>query len=145
LAGPDKPLPVPRDAVPDSADERDARHEVEVAERRLQEALGLYTEKHPDVVEARKRVDEAKQRLKRVEAGQPAELELPAGPIDRAALQRQLEQVKGELSQLRAKGGDTQAPTKLADDVVSREGEYAALNRSVEEGRERVQTLETRV
>jgi len=102
-------------------------------------------------VSARIALTEAQQRLRRIEAGLPAVGEpaeaLPTGPVDRSALQRELEKVDRELAAYRAKGGATPAPSKsqVADDVVSLETDWANLLRDVEEGRERVNTLETRV
>lgn len=150
LANPDAPVPVVREAAPEPGELREARRDLENATRSLQEKVSQFTDKHPDVVAARKQLEEAQQRLRRVEAGLPAasdEDPVPAGPVDRAALQRDLEKVEREIAAYRARKGEA-APTpksSVADDVVSLETEWAAVNRAVEEGRERVQTLEGRV
>jgi uncharacterized protein involved in exopolysaccharide biosynthesis len=148
LANPDAPVPVPREAAPEPGELREARRDLEQANRSLQEKVTQFTEKHPDVVAARAQVQEAQQRLRRVEAGLPAvgEPEIPAGPVDRAALQRELDKVDREIAAYKAKG-TTPTPSKsqVADDVVSLETDFAALTRDVEEAGERVSTLENRV
>jgi uncharacterized protein involved in exopolysaccharide biosynthesis len=151
LANPDAPVPVVRESAPEPGELREARRDLENATRSLQEKVSQFTDKHPDVVAARKQLEESQQRLRRIEAGLPAggeEDAVPAGPVDRAALQRDLEKVERELSAYRARKGEaTPAPSKssVADDVVSLETEFQAVGRAVEEGRERVQTLEGRV
>ncbi|HWM87483.1 MAG TPA: hypothetical protein VNO33_16635 [Kofleriaceae bacterium] len=150
LANPDAPVPVARETPPEPGELRDARRDVESASRSLQEKLGQLTERHPDVVAARRQLEELQARLKRVEAGLPAtggETEVVTGPVDKAALQRELEKVERELAAYRARKGEaTPVPkSSVADDVVSLETEWAGANRAVEEARERVQTLEGRV
>jgi len=150
LKNPDAPPPPPREAQPEPGELREARRDVEAATRTLQERLGQLTEKHPDVVSARTQLAEAQQRLRRIESGLPAVPEVEAvltGPVDRAALQRELDKVDREIAAYRATAGSTAAATRsqVADDVVSLETDWANLNRAVEEGRERVSTLEARV
>ena len=150
LANPDAPVPVPREAPPEPGELRDARRDVEQATRTLNERLSQFTEKHPDVMSARRQLEAATQRMRRVEAGLPAtggETDVVAAPVDRAALQRELDNVRREIAQYRARKPEEPAPSKssVADDVVSRETEWAAANRAVEEARERVTSLEGRV
>jgi uncharacterized protein involved in exopolysaccharide biosynthesis len=151
LANPDAPVPVAKEAAPEPGELRDARRDVDQAQRSLNEKLSQFTERHPDVMEARRHLDEAQGRLKRVEAGLPAANDaeaVPAGPVDRAALQNELNKVEREIANYKArKPTDTPAPSKssVADDVVSLETDWAAGNRAVEEARERVTTLEARV
>jgi uncharacterized protein involved in exopolysaccharide biosynthesis len=151
LANPDAPVPTVRESPPEPGELREARKELEQANRSLQERLSQFTEKHPDVMAARRQVDAAAARLKRIEAGLPATADavaVPATPVDRAALQRELDSVRREIAQYRARKSDAPAePNKpsVADDVVSRETEWAGANRAVEEARERVTSLESRV
>jgi uncharacterized protein involved in exopolysaccharide biosynthesis len=152
LENPDAPVPVAREAAPEPGELREARRDVEGATRTLQERLTQFTEKHPDVVSARAQLAQAQARLRRIEAGLPAVGDpepVAAGPVDKAALQRELDKVDRELAAYRAKasGVAAAAPSKsqVADAVVSLETEFANLVRDVEEGRERVNTLETRV
>lgn len=150
LENPDAPVPVAREAAPEPGELREARRDVEAATRTLQERLSQFTEKHPDVVSARSQLAAAQQRLRRIEAGLPAvgDPAPVAAPVDKAALQRELDKVDRELAAYRAKAsGAAPAPSKsqVADAVVSLETEFANLVRDVEEGRERVNTLETRV
>ncbi len=88
--------------------------------------------------------------LKRVEAGLPATADsaaVAALPVDRGALQRELDSVRREIAAYRARKTDEPESNKpsVADDVVSRETEWATANRAVEEARERVTSLESRV
>ena len=152
LENPDAPVPVAREAAPEPGELREARRDVEAATRTLQERVAQFTEKHPDVVSARSQLADPQQRLRRIEAGLPAVGDaepVAAGPVDKAALQRELDKVDRELAAYRAKasGAAAAAPSKsqVADAVVSLETEFANLVRDVEEGRERVNTLETRV
>lgn len=151
LENPDAPVPVARESAPEPGELREARRDYEAANRTLQERVAQFTEKHPDVVSARAQMSEALQRLRRIEAGLPAVGDaepVAAGPVDTAALRRELDKVDRELAAYRAKGvGAAPAPSKsqVADAVVSLETEFANLMRDVEEGRERVSTLETRV
>ena len=150
LANPDAPVPTVRETAPEPGELRDARRDVEQANRSLQEKLSQFTEKHPDVMSARRQVEQANARLKRIEAGLPATADaaaVPALPVDRAALQRELDSVRREIAQYRARKPEEPEPSKssVADDVVSRETEWATANRAVEEARERVTSLESRV
>ncbi|HKE18912.1 MAG TPA: hypothetical protein VKB80_28755 [Kofleriaceae bacterium] len=152
LENPDAPVPAAKEAPPEPGELRDARRDVDQAQRSLNEKLSQFTEKHPDVTEARRHLEEAQQRLRRIEAGLPAaESEVvAAGPVDKNALQNELNKVEREIASYKARkpGGDsTPAAPKstVADDVVSLETQYATLNRAVEESHERVTSLEQRV
>jgi uncharacterized protein involved in exopolysaccharide biosynthesis len=149
LANPDAPVPAaPRASAPEPGELREARRDMEAAARSLQEKVSQFTEKHPDVVQARAQLQAAEQRLRRIEAGLPASTEsepVPATPVDRAALQRELDKVDREIAQYKGgKAAETAAATSHADDVVSLETDWSNLTRDVEEGRERVSSLEGR-
>jgi uncharacterized protein involved in exopolysaccharide biosynthesis len=154
LANPDAPVPVAsRETAPEPGELRDARREVEQAKRTLQERTAQFTDRHPDVMAARRALESAQATLRRVEAGLPAspsETDVVAQPVDKAALQRELDKVEREIASYRARKGGEAAEaaasnSKVADDVVSLETEWARVQRAVEEGRERVDSLEARV
>lgn len=148
LANPDAPIPVApaptRTSEP--AELKAARRDIEEAQRELQEKLGQFTDKHPDVVAARNRLASAQQALRRLEAGLPAVSEEVAQPLplDRGALQRELAKVEREIAAYRSRQGGA-AKSQVADDVVNLETEWSRLERVVEEARERVSSLESRV
>ena len=150
LANPDAPIPVaPAPArTSEPAELKAARRDIDEAQRELQEKLGQFTDKHPDVVAARSRLANAQQALRRLEAGLPAVSEEAAQPlpIDRSALQRELAKVEREIAGYRSRqGSSAAAKSQVADDVVNLETEWAGLERVVEEARERVSSLESRV
>jgi len=150
LANPDAPIPAPAPtprATAEPAEIKAARRDVDEAQRELQEKLGQFTDKHPDVVAARNRLATAQQTLRRLEAGLPAVTEEQAAPlpVDRSALQRELAKVEREIAGYRARGTSGVAKSRVADDVVNLETEWARLERVVEEARERTSSLESRV
>lgn len=152
LANPDAPIPVapPPRATAEPAEIKAARRDVDEAQRELQEKLAQFTDKHPDVVAARNRLASAQQALRRLEAGLPAvseEAAAPPLPVDRAALQRELTKVEREIAAYRSRQGSSAgaAKSQVADDVVNLETEWARVERVVEEARERVSSLESRV
>jgi polysaccharide biosynthesis transport protein len=153
LANPDAPVPVAREAAPEPGELRDARREVERATASLAEKTSQFTDRHPDVVAARRELEASQARLRRIEAGLPAspsDNDVVAQPVDKAALQRELDKVEREIASYRARKGseDAAAATKssqVADDVVSLETEWAKVQRAVEESRERADSLEARV
>ena len=149
LANPDAPIPVApgpsRSSEPSEL--KAARRDIEEAQRELQEKLGQFTDKHPDVVAARNRLASAQQALRRLEAGLPAVSEEQAAPlpVDRSALQRELAKVEREIAAYRSRQGGAAPKSTVADDVVNLETEWARVERVVEEARERVSSLESRV
>lgn len=149
LANPDAPIPAPPPprTTAEPAELKAARRDVDEAQRELQEKLAQFTDKHPDVVAARSRLASAQQALRRLEAGLPAVTEEQAAPlpVDRGALQRELAKVEREIAAYRSKGSSGGTKSQVADDVVNLETEWARLERVVEEARERVSSLESRV
>lgn len=161
IANPDAPPPPPEPRAPRvrtaaqlAADQRVAEvaRELDGAERALAEAQGRFTERHPDVVKARERVDAAKARLAAAKAAVPPDPVdddapiIPAGPVDKAALEKELASVERQLAAERARQrGATPAedvkPSTSASWVVQLEDEYQNLRLDVDEQRERVQNL----
>lgn len=149
LANPDAPIPVPAPAARSSepSELKAAKRDIEEAQRELSEKLAQFTDKHPDVVAARNRLATAQQALRRLEAGLPAVSEEQAAPlpVDRSALQRELAKVEREIAAYRSRQGGSAPKSTVADDVVNLETEWSRLERVVEEARERVSSLESRV
>ena len=150
LANPDAPIPAPTPTPTRSSEPSElkaAKRDIEEAQRELSEKLGQFTDKHPDVVAARNRLASAQQALRRLEAGLPAvseEVSAPL-PVDRSALQRELAKVEREIAAYRSRQGGNAPKSSVADDVVNLETEWARVERVVEETRERVSSLESRV
>jgi len=150
LANPDAPIPVPAPSASRASEPSElkaARRDIDEAQRELSEKLGQFTDKHPDVVAARNRLASAQQALRRLEAGLPAASEEQAAPlpVDRSALQRELTKVEREITAYRSRQGGRVPKSSVADDVVNMEIEWARVERVVEEARERVSSLESRV
>lgn len=163
IANPDAPPPAPeprqpraRTAAQLAADAKvaEAQRELDGAERALAETLGKVTDRHPDAVRARDRVDQAKTRLAAAkaavppDAGEPDVAVIPAGPVDRAQLDKLLADVERQISAERSRqrtatpepaGGS--AAEKPANWVVQLEDEYQRLKLDVDEQRERVKNL----
>jgi uncharacterized protein involved in exopolysaccharide biosynthesis len=149
LANPDAPIPVAPtpSRTSEPSELKAAKRDIEEAQRELSEKLGQFTDKHPDVVAARNRLATAQQALRRLEAGLPAVSEEVAAPlpVDRSALQRELSKVEREIAAYRSRQGGNAPKSTVADDVVNLETEWARVERVVEETRERVSSLESRV
>ena len=77
-------------------DVRDARRVVSQAEANLEAKLQQFTALHPDVRQARKQVEAAKQRLQEAQAAVPPDL--PKPKIDRNAMARELENIDAQIS-----------------------------------------------
>lgn len=150
LASPDKPVQMPV-SPSKTPEQKDAERLVADAQRDLRDKLQQFTEKHPDVVAARARLAEAQKMMLQASGTASPATEVLVGPVDPEALRRELGKVESEISQVRSRratAGAAAAPTaasKVADDVVMLETEWARLQRAVEEGRERVSSLESRV
>ena len=143
----------------ESAALREARRDVERAKKERDAKLARFTPKHPDVVDANNAVADAERRLKRAEAEEaiinpppPEEkMALPA-KVDAASLRAELAKVEREIASVRAarnsgasKSAAASKASSLAEELVNRETEFARLTRKVEEGRQRIDALESRV
>ncbi len=163
LAAPDGAVVPVRISRTPTAEERDAQGKVERAEdevrqaQRQVEALrsnGL-TDNHPDMKKAKDGVAQAQSRLKKAEVelaaaakrAPPDEVVAPANPVDRAALEKELREVEGQISSERARSSGAPKPqpqvekNDIADMVVALETEWARLRRELNEQSERVQSL----
>lgn len=157
IANPDAPPPAPEPRVRTRTPEQlaaeqqvnEAQRELDAAERALADALARFTERHPDAVKARGRVDAARSRLAAARAAVPPDPREPAavvtGPVDRAQLERELADVERQIAAERARQRGAPAPaagpSSTASWVVQLEDEYQRLKLDVDEQRERVQNL----
>lgn len=161
LAAPDDPAPrstSKRSRTPEqiAADARvvQAQREVDDLTSDLDSRLARFTDKHPDVIKARNALTDAQQRLRRAQAAVPPDEDDPilAGPIDREALEADLQKVERDLAAMRAKVARERPDDKQAVDaddatswVVQLETDWSRLMRDVEESRDRVESLEAKV
>jgi len=124
----------------------DAERELAAARREAESATAKYGPRHPTVLNAQKRFEDAQESQRRARAAVPPEEELtvaPTTPQDRTKLQRQLEDIDQQIARLRsAKPGapDTQV-TDTTSWIVELETRHADLRRKVAEQNETVSTL----
>ncbi|MFT3696315.1 MAG: hypothetical protein QM831_24455 [Kofleriaceae bacterium] len=161
-APPDQPVqpiksaPSPERLAAD-AQVADAQRELTSANKELEDALGKFTDKHPAVIKAQERVAAAQQKLRHAQAAVPPDDNTPlppATPADRSKLQKELQQIEGQIADEQRNGaaapktgsgtgsGSAAAdPTTSANWVVDLETKYAELKRAHDEQRERVGSL----
>lgn len=131
---------------------REAKNELEAAQRDLENKLSVLQPAHPDVVRAKSRVSNAEKRHQQALAAVPPDLP-SAGPIDRRALQEELLNVERQIAATRAKirqENPGQAPQEEQPEqaqeeenwVVELETEFVRLNQAVGEARRRVDRLD---
>jgi len=147
------PKPGAFQAPPDSG-------ELVAARRNLADKLSLYTDKHPDVIAARSRLQSAELAQAAVNAAalaawqaqQGDEPSPPANATDEAALRRELSSLQAQIAARRsALAGtiSTGSPTDAGDNVgqlaPALELEFRRLQGNVSEGRDRQQELEVRL
>jgi capsular polysaccharide biosynthesis protein len=162
IANPDAPPPAPEPRLPRvrtaaqvAADQKvaEAERELDAAERALTETLGKVTELHPDARRAKERVDNAKSRVAAAKAAVPPDPpdrdpvpSLPAGPVDKAQLEKALADVERLIAAERARQRDATGTTtpdaKPANWIVELEGTYQSLKLTVDQQRDRVKTLD---
>jgi uncharacterized protein involved in exopolysaccharide biosynthesis len=131
-----------------------AQAELESASRELYEKRNAFTEKHPDVLAAKARVERAQSKLRlaqdMVNAAAPSKIEEPPPSLaDRAQLEADLNKIKQEITDYKAKrerrvasGAPVAAPTSDANRIVALETDWERLSREVNEARERQNKLE---
>lgn len=124
---------------------KDAQREVAAAKRELEDVLTKFTDQHPSAIKAKDRLATAQQRLRQAEAGMPPDVETvvrPATAEDRAKLEKELKQLQAEIAAEQSKTGVvTETQDTTTQRVVLLESENSELRRSVNEQRERVQSL----
>src|SRR5690606_30976960 len=134
-----------------------ARHEVERAQSDLTSIRSRYTDMHPDVQAAQRRLETARATLSAVQNAAKASLaqqemgsspQLPAQPVDKEKLQKQLALVEVSLRRAHDKhdtGGTVdEKAQKSSNWIVDLETEWAALNRDVQDTRDRNQQIQHR-
>jgi uncharacterized protein involved in exopolysaccharide biosynthesis len=122
----------------------EARREVDAMDKALRALRVRLLDQHPSVIDAQRRLDEARAQLRLAEAAVPATPPpaIAATPDDRARLERELHQLEAEVAAMRAQH-DT--PRGAADPTAHRlaqlEVEYENLQRAAGEQRARVERL----
>ena len=128
----------------------EARREYQTAQRALETAQARFTDRHPDVLKAQSAMTAAAERLREAQAAVPKDPDAepvvaPTTAADRQRLERQLQQLDDQIASERRRDKSAPAPTTGQDDavsgVVALETEFAALRDSVDEQRDRVESL----
>lgn len=155
--------PEPREAGSSQVDpailaEREAAMtDVTNSQRDVSDALSQFTEAHPDVQKAKRRLEAARARLSKAkEAYATAQIaakdwkslspQAPVSSVDMPAIARQIEALEGELAAARrseASGKKDESKSKLYDEVVEKETEWARLNRELNAAREDKEQVDT--
>jgi predicted nucleic acid-binding Zn-ribbon protein len=126
-----------------------ARRELADDERELRSLLNRYTERHPDVAAARRRVERAERRVamarETVQALRRAEVRQrePVGEREREQIQRELQRIDGAIVTY-LRGGRGGEGERAEDWVVELEAEWARLSREVAEARDRYDAIESK-
>lgn len=139
-----------------------ARRDVERAQSELTTARGKYTDMHPDVQAAQRRLNAAqatlaaaqqaaKASLAQQDSGVPAQV--AAQPVDKDKLRQQLNLVEANIRAANRKGNEDDGAPVVVDEkaqksgnwIVDLETEWAALNRDVQDTRDRNQQIQRRL
>lgn len=148
--------PVPGGPVVDpalAAARAQAEAELAAAKRQLEEQSSRFTEQHPDVQAASRRVRAAEGALRKAEAAAVAPPEvLPQGDSKRAEVEAQLKQIEGAIAArknaLRTKKEGETTPTAMNETVeriVSAETDYSRLTRDVGEAKARLSGVDAKL
>jgi uncharacterized protein involved in exopolysaccharide biosynthesis len=142
---------------PALASERSASiDELAEAKRNLSEKLSQYTEAHPDVQTAKRRLAAAEERAKRAreavfaaEAVRAGWKKIDPATIDKGKVERELNEIERDLANARdrvkSKGESTASDgsSKVYSSIVNLETEWQRLNRDLNDAREKVDQLDT--
>jgi len=134
------PAPPSPEKIAADAAVNDAQRELNSAQRELEDALSKYTDKHPAVISAQQKVAAAQQKLRHAQASVPPDTETaiaPATPADRTKLQKQLQELEGQIADEQKRGkGDAATLDASAKRLVDLEADYAKLKHDVDEARD---------
>ena len=158
LANPGTPLPsIPGGPPPDpalAAAKQQAESSLTAARRDLADKQGRFTEQHPDVLAATRRLKEAEDAVRRadeaialgVPGSKPDEPGEAASPTsNRDKLQGQLSKIEAEIALRRkTKAGTPADASETVNRVVALETEWARISRDAAEARERMAELEAK-
>jgi len=125
--------------------------DLQVAQAELTARQAQFTDEHPDVKAARRRVAEAESAVRRSEAALKAHPAAPIAGVDdsqggrAAALKRALQAIRLQIQTLHSRGSGAKPENVTAPrSVVAIDTEWTRLNRDVAEARERQGQLEAR-
>ena len=131
-----------------AAAKADAQQELRIAQQQLTEQSARFTDLHPDVQAAARRVGAARSQLAQAEAALAAEQTLMGSEREQVKSRAQIDQLKADIAarkrQMRTekfpKGKE--ALSKTTDRIVAAETEHARLSRELSEARSRVEVLD---
>ena len=93
-----------------------ARREFDAAQNAMRELGGRFTEQHPDYIQAARRLEAAREQLKLAEAAVPvSNAPVRTAADERAQLERDLQQLKTEITQAQAQAQAQNGKTAPAD------------------------------
>jgi uncharacterized protein involved in exopolysaccharide biosynthesis len=131
-----------------------AHADVQAAQAELRDKQTRFTNEHPDVKAAMRRLAEAEAGLRRADAALKAAPRLPVaaattgddlGPNPRIAAQRRaLGAIRSQIAALRGRSGPRTEIPRAATSVVAIDTEWTRLTREVSEARERQDKLESK-
>lgn len=132
-----------------------ARQELAEAKRNYDDKNNRFTPKHPDVIASKNAVAEAKRRLARLVAAEPAPARAvantPPPSASKADLQRELSRIENEIGRLRANSSsgstsdDKDPGNSITSKLINLETEHTRLQRRVSVAAQRLSSLEARV
>lgn len=161
----DKPAPAPAAPAPREIDPAmqeaidRAQRDVDRANGDLASARAKYTDQHPDVQAAKRRLASAQAALRAAKSAAASSMKAPPPPPsapvapmtseEKTRLKQQLAQIDKNLAREREKGGGSsvvldEKTQKSSNWIVDLETEWAGLNRDVAEIRERYQQIQHR-
>lgn len=131
------------------ADLKEASNDLDDERRKLSSARSRYTERHPDVIHARGRVEQAERRIDRAREKiaalkRVAKAQVPRTEADRDELEKQLDEVNKAIASRRAsrRPGEPSDQEGVEGAVIELETQWTRLNRTVEDARERLEVME---
>jgi uncharacterized protein involved in exopolysaccharide biosynthesis len=131
-----------------------AQGDLQVAQTELRVAQARFTNEHPDVRAASRRVTDAEMALRRAETALATaprrELSAAASPADNAAagritaLRKMQQAIRSQIGALRSRSGPKVEMPKAATSVVAIDTEWTRLTREVREARDRQEQIESK-
>jgi uncharacterized protein involved in exopolysaccharide biosynthesis len=133
---------------------QEAENDLRRAQRELEDRLSRLQPAHPDVIRAQGEVAAAQQRLQRAKTQVPPAPPKPE-PVNREALQQELQQIEREIANVKARIRSEQGDGAVAEGeegsadlsqeenwVVALETEFARLIQAVDEQRKRLESTD---
>jgi len=124
-----------------------AERERTAAQRDLQDKLARYTEQHPDVKTAERRLAAAQAAVARAKAAIPKAVAPPTSDKERKELKKQYSSLRAAISRAKKAKDDSsrEAAAGRSERIVELETSWAGLTRTAAEARERNQQIQSRL